>query len=210
VGEGCSSGQICYSCLRGAACSAERCCPRKSEVVHGLDGRARLDLLVETVDQEIGNCQLRLLAACTDIFLVVYSDVLGRAGQMSPSPSQTLLLAQYSPRMKCAAFAVPTSEVVAARDYFEYICSISQRLKVPALAGGVKACRGGASRVAGGGVEVTSLGMQNMCNRVTVGWRRVESGSWRERTDGFRWTDGQMAMNGVSLETRGGGRSMYV
>jgi len=39
----------------------------------------------------------------------------------------------------------------------------------PVSAGGVKACEGGASRITGSGVEVTSLRMQNMSNGVTVG-----------------------------------------
>lgn len=81
------------------------------------------------------------------------------------------------------------------------------KVQGPALAGGVNACEGGASRIAGSGVEVTSLRMQNMCSGVTVGLRMVESGGGEK---GPTASDGQMAMTGGNLETRGDGRSMCV
>jgi hypothetical protein len=72
------------------------------------------------------------------------------------------------------------------------------------LAGGVKACEGGVSWTAGNDVEVTSPRMQDMSTGVRSGGSRERS--WRERTGGL---DGQMAMKGVNLETRGR-REVYV
>jgi hypothetical protein len=58
----------------------------------------------------------------------------------------------------------------------------------PVLVGGVKACEGGASWIAGSGVDVTSLRMQSMRTEGTMVAMDGEAGG--ERTEDLVWTDG--------------------
>jgi hypothetical protein len=61
---------------------------------------------------------------------------------------------------------VLTREVVCSTEYLGIFDFTKDQ--GPVLARGLKECEGGASRMAGSGVEVTSLRMQNMSSGVTV------------------------------------------